>query len=144
MLSQNHLKAIAGGTGKISVLNVVQLQTRGMVTRKTLESIKNNLLTVVLQGAILVMYPQIPTGNYKATRMTSVSRESLGSSATGDKDGESEMSASGDDNRSQSDAEGALPEVITKSVSTSTHWEWQAALAKDFPHRGHAGAAQFG
>ena len=50
------------------VLNVVALQTRGMISKKMLTHIKHNLIIGPLPGAVLFIYPHIPSGGCAAKR----------------------------------------------------------------------------
>jgi len=111
MANQRSLKSIAAESDSspdstsvtMSVLNVVQLQTRGMFERTCLDDVKNHVPTGTLPGAVLVMYPGIPARCYKPKRIKH-SPEDSQESAIGDKldvvnDGNSsDSSSSNDDN----------------------------------------------
>ena len=96
MANQQALKSAIGdgsASAQISVLSVVQLQTRGVLNRKLLEDVKNHMLIGGLPGAILIVYPQIASNAYKATRVV------VAESAPGD-DGDEDMSSDSDDSKS--------------------------------------------
>ena len=93
-----------------------------MVNKKILGHIKNHLITGPLPGAILFIYPHIPSGAYAATRAVTGSAAATGASdESGDTDGDSGSDALNEDCQ--------LPEVVTKSVKTMSRWEKQAKLA---------------
>ena len=56
----------------MAVFNVVALQTRGMLSSKTLEQVRHHVLTGGLPGPILVVYPMIPKIVYSAKKSYSV------------------------------------------------------------------------
>ena len=118
-------------TGKLVALNVVQLQTQGMLKQKTLTAIKANVLNGNLPGPILIMYPQISSGSYKSERVAFVSAK--GSQSQESLQTESDASASGDESDENDDNDGNddLPEVMTKGVKTSSHWDGKVSLAND-------------
>ena len=94
-------------TRKLVVLNVVQLQTQGMLKRKTLMAIKANFLNGNLPGPILIMYPQISSGSYKSERVAFVSQKSQSRESL---QHESDSSASGDETSEadENDSENSL------------------------------------
>ena len=117
------------------VLNVVALQTRGMISKKMLTHIKNHLLTGPLPGAVLFIYPHIPSGRYAAKRTVTGSGLELAAAT-----GASEAAAGASDESGDTDDDSGsdvlnedcqLPEVVTKSVKTMSRWEKQAKLAAD-------------
>ena len=113
-------------TGKLVALNVVQLQTQGMLRQKTLTAIKANFLNGNLPGPILIMYPQISSGSYKSERVAFVSSK-------GSQKIECDVSASGDesDENDDNDDNDDLPEVMTKGAKTTSHWGGKVSLAND-------------
>ena len=107
---------------------MVALQTRGMVNKKILGHIKTHLITGPLPGAVLFIYPHIPSGAYAAKRTVTGSRLEL-AAATGASDESGDTD--GDSGSDALDEDCQLPEVATKSVTTMSRWEKQAKLAAD-------------
>ena len=119
--------------GKLVALNVVQLQTQGMLKQRTLAAIKANFLNGNLPGPILIMYPQISSGSYKSERVAFMSAK--GSQSRESLQTESDASASGDESDENDDNDDNdnddLPEVMTKGVKTTSHWDGKVSLATD-------------
>ena len=112
---------------KVAILNVVQLHTQGMLKRKTLMAIKCNFLNGNLPGPILIMYPQISSGSYKSERVAFVSQKSQPQHHDHDSSASGDETSENDENDSDS-----LPEVMTKGVRTTSHWDGKVALASDY------------
>ena len=132
MANQEALKS-ATGDPQISVLNVVQLQTRGMLQSKTMQAIKNHMLTGSLPGAVLLLYPVIPSTAYSTKRVL------VGQSVPddgGDDDDDGQSSSDSDSKSATGDIAGDLgddkSEIKSQSVSHLSKWEKQAALANDW------------
>ena len=52
----------------ITVFNIVALQTRGMVSQKTLDAVRHHILMAGLPGPIMVVYPMIPSKVFSAKK----------------------------------------------------------------------------
>ena len=78
------LQKLVGVDTKISVINIVVLQTRGMLSSKMLDQVRAHMLMGELPGHILIVYPLIPAKIFAAKRATIVSSGScaLGALAT--------------------------------------------------------------
>ena len=127
------LQKLVGVEKKFSVINVVALQTRGMLSSKMLDQVRAHMLMGELPGHILIVYPLIPAKIFAAKRSTIVSSGTM-PGLTGLMPAVGGMSDQNDDESSQEDNfddEGQLPEVVTKRCTTMTPWERQGALAKD-------------
>ena len=106
--------------GDVAVLSVVALQTRGIINKKMLGHLKNHVLTGPLPGAVLFIYPHIPSVTYGAKR--TVSGEGLGVAAASGAN-VNDMSDDSDSSRIDDLNEDCqLPEVVTKSVTTMSRF----------------------
>ena len=93
------------------------------------------MLTGVLSGAVLIVYPRIASNTYAATRVV------VAGSAPGDSDGDDgdedlrsdsdSKSAAGDAAGDVDEVDGDPQEIISRSVTHLSHWAKQAALAAD-------------
>ena len=103
------LQKLVGVDKKISVINVVALQTRGMLSSKMLDQVRAHMLMGELPGHILIVYPLIPAKIFAAKRSTIVSSGMV----PGLMPAVGGMSDQNDDESSQEDNfdnEGQLPE----------------------------------
>ena len=114
----------------ITVFNIVALQTRGMLSKKTLHAVRHHVLMGGLPGPIMILYPVIPSKVYSGKRTSSVASGAaplvFGEPASGGEGGGADSSEDDD-----FDEEGQLPEVVTRSATLMSAWERAAALSKD-------------
>ena len=125
MNNYERLKKVVAGS--VVVLNVFALQTRGMLNKKMLAHIKSHVLMGPLPGAILFIYPHVPSGAYAAKRTVSAGGLPAASGASDVCDDENTDDSNSDDLGEDC----LLPEVITRSVKTMSRWEKHAGLAAD-------------
>ena len=137
MANQEALKSAIGDGDtppQISVLNVVQLQTRGMLQAKTIQAVKNHMLTGSLPGAVLLLYPLIPSTAYSTKRV--LVGQSVADDAGGDDDDDGQSSSDSDSKSATGDIADDLgddkSEIKSQSVSHLSKWAKQAALANDW------------
>ena len=72
------------------------------------------------------MYPQISSGSYKSERVAFVSQKFQPQHHDHD------SSASGDETSENDEHDSdTMPEVMTKAVRTTSHWDGKVALAND-------------
>lgn len=120
-------KAVAAGT--MVILNVLQLNMSGMLKDRVLQTVKNHLLTGALQGLVLITYPQVPSGSFRSRRTATLVTQS--STVAAAMSHQEHQETSFDSDHSDSEIDEPLPEVMTKSVSTASHWDKQIQLADD-------------